>query len=140
MDSKYIIVYSNNIKDKLFISKLYDKFKLKIYIFQYYFNYKIDLNSNNNHDEHDDNYTIYEDNEKYEIIYIDNYIEELYIKDAEYIFYLDFNKININLINLVIEYNKKNVFYKINEEQINNIQEIEELEFFNKYLLKLDNT
>ena len=127
MDSKYIIVYSNNIKDKLFINKLYDKFKLKIYIFQYYFNHIIDLN-------------IDEDNEKYEIIYIDNYIEELYIKDAEYIFYLDFNKINNNLINLVIEYNKKNVFYKINVEHINNIEEIEELEVFNKYLLKLDNT
>ena len=26
---------------KILISKLYDKFKLKIYIFQYYFNYKI---------------------------------------------------------------------------------------------------
>ena len=139
MDSKYIIVYSNNIKDKLFINKIHNKFKLKIYIFRYYFN---QLNEEDNDNEDNDSE---EDNniEKYEIIYIDNYIEELYIKDAEYIFYLNNSKLSEHLENLLLEYNKKNTFFYFNESKINKLSEkmesIEEVEELNNYLLNFSN-
>lgn len=138
MDSKYIIVYSNNIKDKLFINKIHNKLKLKIYIFRYYFNNLNEEDNEINSKEDNDS-----ENEKYEIIYIDNYIEELYIKDAEYIFYLNRTKISDHLENLLLEYNKKNIFFEFNESKINKLSEeiesIEDVEELNNYLLKLNN-
>ena len=142
MDSKYIIVYSNNIKDKLFIDKIYNKFKLKIYIFRYYFNqhYAEDVEDAEDTEDTEDDNDQKNNSENYEIIYIDNYIEELYIKDAEYIFYLNNSKITDYLTNLLAEYNKNNIFYKLNENIINKIKEdIEEIEDFKEYLENLEN-
>ena len=120
MDSKYIIIYGNssNERDQEIIIKLSNKFNFKIYFF---LQLSENLENSNNH------FSGLE-----EIVYVDDFTEDIYINEAEFIFCLNNLYCNfLNIINIIKKYNKENIFYDFTN--LNNLDDLDDFQNSEQY-------
>lgn len=129
MDYKYIIIYGNssNERDQEIIIKLSNKFNFKIYSF-------LQLNEtrliNESGESYDNSNKLIPGLE--EIVYVDDFTEDIYINEAEFIFclnnlYCSFS----NIINIIKKYNKENIFYDFTN--LNNLDDLDDFQNSEKY-------
>jgi len=129
MDSKYIIIYGNssNERDQEIIIKLSNKFNFKIYFFLQLSDATLIPKLGESLENFNKPISGLE-----EIVYVDDFTEDIYINEAEFIFCLNNLYCNfLSIINIIKKYNKENIFYDFTN--LNNLDDLDDFQNSEKY-------